>query len=380
MAFASAFGLSVFVTLVFAAFWGLWTIIQLLKREERNQAWHMVIPAIVAAAAITPFILDLIQNSDSPGAGGLPFMIWVREFFPLAAFVEKLPAWIRSLAFMAVLPINYLMELGFFLVAGLLWFQLFRRDAGKRGRFYEVELLLLIATFFLATFIRSQVIISNDFGWRSWLAGQFVLLIWSADLLGYLFSRKPPETIRTGKQTVSALRAKKILIFFIAIGVITTISDLVLLRIWPMMTDAGAAGFPNMLSRDNRLGERTLAAREMYQYLDANLPQNSIIQFNPRILLDRPSGLYRTRQAVISTHTLYGVSEEQANPLIKEMSALFESNTADWQTFDRICSEYRISAVVLSDYDPIWMGREHLKADREPLFENEFFAAFACGK
>jgi hypothetical protein len=380
LSFASALGLSVFVTLVFVIFWGLWALLQLLNEKDRKQVWLMTIPGIIAALFISPFILDLIQNSAPAKTGNFPFMIDVREFSPLRNLIAQSTIWLRSIAFLAALPFNYLLELGFFLVAGLLWLQIFGRRTSRRGKLYEIELLLLITTFMLATFIRSKIIMSNDFGWRSWLVGQFVLLIWSTDLLDYLFFRKLPAIIQIGKQAVHLSRTKKILIFFIAIGILTTTYDLLLLRIWPLMTDAGVAGFPHMLSRDKHLGERTFAAREMYEYLNNYLPQNSIIQFNPNLFLDRPSGLYRARQSIISTHTLYGVPEEQSKLLMEEISTLFESHTANWEMINQICNKYHISAIVLSDYDPIWKEREQLKATHAPLFENKFFATFECGK
>ncbi|MBV6396467.1 MAG: hypothetical protein HFACDABA_02065 [Anaerolineales bacterium] len=380
ISFASAFGLSVFVTLVFVIFWTIWMMTQFFKREERRRAWLMLIPGIVAAVVILPFLVDLFQGAGASGGGGFPFTVGVRKFPPLPHFFTGTSAWLRPLALLVALPINYLMELGFFLVAGLVWLQVARQDAKIRGIFFEVELLLLATAAFLATFIQSKVIASNDFGWRSWLAGQFILLIWSAETLEYFFLRKASNALQAGRHIVSSLRLKKILIFFIVIGMLTTLSDLVLLRIWPMMSDAGMAGFPNMLSRDNRLGERALAAREMYEYLDGYLPQDSMVQFNPEIFLDRPAGLYRMRQAFISTHTLYGVSEEQSQPLFEAAGQLFESeNAADWRMLDRICKANQISTLIFSDYDPVWKSRETLKAQRDPLFENGFFAAFACG-
>ena len=73
---------------------------------------------------------------------------------------------------LALLPLNYLLEFGFFLVAGLLYFKAawFRSDPPARKRLIP-DLFLLLTSFFICTFIKSTVIDNNDIGWRGFYAG-----------------------------------------------------------------------------------------------------------------------------------------------------------------------------------------------------------------
>ena len=87
--------------------------------------------------------------------------------------------------------------------------------------------------------------------------------------------RKGERSSATARQISRPLR------ILIIIGLITTIVDVVLLRTWPMLVDAGIAGFPSSLSPDTQLGKRTLAARLAYDYINLHTPENTLIQDNP---------------------------------------------------------------------------------------------------
>ena len=89
----------------------------------------------------------------------------------------------RSLIMLAVLPINYLFELGFFFIAGIYWFKIKGKETYRSNPFYLAEILLLAVVLFIGSCLRSTLITTNDLGWRAWLPGQFILLIWGVDIL-----------------------------------------------------------------------------------------------------------------------------------------------------------------------------------------------------
>ena len=183
LAFASGFGLSVFVTLVFVAFWGLWLIV-LFVQKERRLSVLMALVGIIALITASPFLAGLFASGNSSGGGnGVPLAFAVRSFRPIIPFVSSYRPALLNLIFLLLLPINYLMELGFFFVAALIWIQQHDKGRWRQNPFHTSEIILLSVALFVGSFIRSTLIGSNDLGWRAWLPGQLVLLIWAVDVL-----------------------------------------------------------------------------------------------------------------------------------------------------------------------------------------------------
>ena len=85
-----------------------------------------------------------------------------------------------TLVNLVFLPINYALELGFFLAVGVL-----RQRQLMSGRVEastnELAAWTLVATSFLiGTFLRSSTTGTNDLGWRCFLPAQLILLLWGA--------------------------------------------------------------------------------------------------------------------------------------------------------------------------------------------------------
>ncbi len=349
-ALASAFGLSVWVTFVFGVFWLLW-FITLVVRREQGSAWAVFLSAAAALFFSSPFLVGLIQSASS--AGEFPIIFEVRSFLQLESFVKDLPVVWRSLVMLAALPFNYILELGFFSLAGLLWFTLHDRTSFLSNPFYLAELLLLAVTLMIASLLRSTLG-SNDLGWRAWLAGQFVLLIWGVDV--WIALQIP-------------LRTKRILLIFALFGILSTAMDAALLRsAWVFMTDGEES-------------RRYYSARLAYEFIRDHTPDSAIVQNNPFHFVDRPSGLYGTRQMVISSRTPYGmVTEAEFERLSNSVGALFLAQTADWQEADQICAKHAINIFILSSADPAWQNLSALKIQRAPRYENAYYAIFDCGE
>ena len=188
LAFASAAGLSVYVTLVFILCWGLWMIALFLQKEHRLSLF-MALAGIIALIAASPFLAGLINGNGSASSGGIPIAFSVRAFIPiiLNIFLSTYPPALLNWIFLLLLPINYLMELGFFFITGILWIEQHRRKSWRQNPFYSSEIILLAVTIFIASFFKSDIS-NNDLGWRGWLPGQFILLIWGVDVINQFFS------------------------------------------------------------------------------------------------------------------------------------------------------------------------------------------------
>lgn len=360
--FASAFGMSVWVTFVFAVFWIIWIVALFLRRDERFFVPPLIFAGITSLFLSSSFLLGLFQTGAN-ASGSFPVAFEIRTLFQLESFVKGMPLLVQSLIMLLVLPINYLLELGFFFAAGMYWFKLNNRKTILSNQFYRLEVVLLLVVLLIGSCLRSTIG-SNDLGWRAWLPGQFVLLVWGVDVLNsFDFASQPV------KASGELAKIKKLLYVFAAIGVLTSAVDVVLLRMaWPLMTG-------------KEVSERYYSAHFAYDFLRDHVPADAITQDNPFHGIDRPSGLYGTHQMVISARSSYGVSVDDFNSLASEVGVLFLNDKAsDWHNADMVCADHLIDVVIFDDTDPAWKNLPALKIQRAPLFENNHYAIFACGK
>ncbi len=358
---ASAVGLSTWVAFVFFIFWVVWIAALFFIKKDIQAVLLMVFAGGVAIFFSFPFLFGVFHGGN--GNAGSPVVFEVRTLLQLESFVKDLPVLLRSLIMLLALPLNYLLELGFFFLAGMYWFKLKGRQEIFSDRFYLSEVLLLAVVLLVGSFMKSTIG-SNDLGWRSWLPGQFVLLVWGVDVLNALQSPNrmlfPPSELGMTKMVVN---------LFVAIGVLTSVTDIVLLRTaWPFMTD-------------EETSRRYFSARLAYEYLRDHVPADITTQNNPFNFVDRPSGLYGTHQMIVSDRTFYGISADDFDRLVREVGILFVNDrTADWGAVDLLCERYLIDILIIEDTDPIWEDLPALKVSRAPLYANDHYALFACGK
>jgi hypothetical protein len=375
LAFASAFGLSSWVTLIFVIFWLIWMVTRLLNGDAIRKIWTLILPGLVAAAVIFPFVLDL-YGGGSGSVGGSPLTFDVRWFWPVTLFVINLPNWERMLVHLLFLPLNYFFELGFFLLVGLYWYGHCGKEQLIKNPYARGEIILLSTTFILVTFTRSTLISNNDFGWRGWLPGQFILLVWGTDLISHVWRKQPILHISLFRGPSSVKSVRTLLTSLLIIGVLTSLLNVLLLRTWPMLIDAGVF---DRSSREVYRGQRVYEARTAYTLIDNLTPADAFIQSNPALTVDRPAGLYRTRNSIIAVHTLYGVASEIYQPLIEEVGSVFNVEKSNWQRLDTACQRYFIDVLIIKDSDALWESRGALKSERQPLYMGKYYAVFYCG-
>jgi hypothetical protein len=83
---------------------------------------------------------------------------------------------------------------------------------------------------------------------------------------------------------------------------------------------------------------------------------------------------------VISDRTAYGFSLDVFEKLTDEIGVLFTNkNITNWQLTDRICREHSIDILIIKDTDPVWSSLAILRTQRPALYENTYYALFACG-
>ncbi|HBY09541.1 MAG TPA: hypothetical protein DEH22_17800, partial [Chloroflexi bacterium] len=382
-ALASAVGLSVWLPLIFSVFWIMWMIVVLLQHQRPVFLLFMFLTGLIALFFAAPFLAGVLNST--PSAGNLPsqfpIAFYVRPFSIVAAFTSTMPVLAQGLINLIFLPINYLFELGFFFVCAFLWlFGKYRKKSP--APFPTVEILLLATVVISLSFFYSRVIPINDMGIRPWLLGQFVLLIWTVDVVDPLVNAQNfhfPKLFKAITKFQYPSRVGYYLVILLTLGLMTTSLEMLMLRFWTIGIDANIVGFPSEFSPDTQLGSRTYAARQAYEYIRDYLPLNWIVQDNPTTILDRPSGLYGTRQMVISDHTAYGVSAEAYESLVNQVKVIFESETLTWEQIDSLCQEYSIDLLIFKDIDPIWRNIELIGSQRSPVYDNDYYALFQCG-
>jgi hypothetical protein len=381
LAFASAFGLSVWVAVTFGVFFALWMMALLLQKEHRYIVGWMALSGVLALALASPFIAGVLQ-STGPGAGGAPVELYIRPFSVVSEFLATSPNWLQSLINLLVLPVNYLFELGFFLIVALLWLQRYASTLRTNPIHFAEALLVGSVTVFLS-FVHSTVIYVNDMGIRGWLVGQFMLVVWGTDLLASAPTEEggAPRLFRQIKSFARSQKLGNALSILAVIGVLTSAMEITATRTWPMLIDAGIVGFPNNLSPDIRLGARTFAARQAYDFVSARLLETVVMQSNPTVFLDRPGGLYGSRQTVIADRTAYGVPPDVFSTTVNQIGQIFMAgNAVNWDKIDTICRQHFIEAILVSDTDPLWQALTVLEQQRSALYKNGYYALFICGQ
>ena len=336
LCFATAVGSGSFVALVFAAFLGIWMILNF------RESLPLAVSGALAVILALPYLETLRTPAQNIGSASL-FLLTVRPFLPL-----PLPAAIRLL----VLPLNYFLELGFFLACVFIAY---------RRKPVRVEWMLIVMAFtsmLICTFVKSGATPNNDLGWRGFLVAQYALLILTA---AYLEQTRPSRFLK----------------LLLLLGVLGTGYDLLLTRFFPILSDANRVPKLKWLALDQKLGERTLANREAYAWLQQHSNQTALLIQNPDVdSVDIFSGLYADRRIVAGDRTCtigFGGTPAECAPIEAQLAMLFSGKTAD-------VGDLPSGFCIVKDTDPVWRQPHSWAWTRTLVFANQFVRIFACDR
>ncbi len=378
VALASMLATSVYVALVIFAFLVLWTFASLFLMDRRHTA-TLLVAGVLTIILATPYLLALIHSTspatsvgETGGSGLFSFVKpFVRHFYPLDDWTEAHPVgrvtgYVLRLLF---LPVSYFLELGVFFIGALLYA---RRIWSARPWDLHVIYtgLLALTSIFICTFLHSSVISNNDLGWRGFLPAQFVLLLWTAELL----SSRQAQSAAAGNSRGSWLRSP-LWAPLIVIGALGTVYELNLLRFDGLLADEGIV--PLAFSPDRQFGLRTYALRTAYAKLNEIFPRSEIIQNSPEgRYTDFFYGLYANRQTAAYDPTCgaqFGGSLTKCEQLYPEIAAVF-SNKGDQSPahVTEVFKRLYVSAVLVKDLDPSWKDRSSWVWQLTPVIANDY--------
>ncbi len=365
LAFASAAGMSVWVTLVAAACFALWCGF-VLAAGRRNEILPHLVAGAVALVAAFPFLLDLAGAHRLDLA---PLRFAVREFWPLTKSLQWFGAGVDCGAgcLLLLLPVNYALELGFFLLAVPYYW----RARLKRGKLTADELLFLTLTgvsVLICTFLRADIY-NNDLAWRGFMFAQFFMLLWSLPVAAAVLSpllkggaaRPPPSETGNGLPWTAPGRAgRTILAAAIVLGLLATTAEMLRLRLRPAE-------------------EQVLALRRIYEWIDENTPRTAVVQHNPGRKVDLFHALYGHRQTAVSDELygiLYGVGGELFDTVHVPVLGIFQAS-ADLPRVLGVCERFGIDFLVVKATDPIWDDPSAWASSAVPIHENTYARVFS---
>jgi hypothetical protein len=365
--FASAAGMSIYVTFVFAFFLAVWLVFVVL-RNWRRQVALICGAGIVSILSVMPYVLELRgEPSKTPANPGKVLEFTVRSFPIVEALVgpsDGKEDWRVLIADAVTLPLNYFLELGFFAIVAITQFKRMRRGDRMSRDADLCALVMVVTSVLICTFVRSSVIANNDLGRRGLLPAQFVLLIWGAGLWDGGF-----------------IRRRALITAMLVLGVGGSLYELTMVRFYPVLSDIAQLPRSPWLSVDHELGKRTYALRDVYERLGRELPVTAVVQHNPNGNPgDIAYGLYADRQAAAETQecgVVFGGNADLCSGIVPRINGIFSGDVraAD---IDGVCRSLSIDALVVKDTDLAWAQKDSWVWNKQPVFANDHARAYLC--
>ena len=382
LAFASAAGLSVYVTFPFAVFAILWAMQTLSQKRIRT------IVAYAATVAFSlllswPYLLDLLSKRVSgPGSDDRFAFFAIRDYPPALELLGKLGLHDPLLLDVAQLPVLlyvYALEFGFFALIMLLCLRRDWQSPVPLSRQRRMAWMMFVVCLLTLSVLKSETTSSNDLGFRGMLVAQFVLLVWAAPVIYDVFFRTDAAEAK-----LAAPWIKIALLGTLVLGVAGTGLQLILLRCYAPLVDSGKVERSERFLGSPGFGERTYWMREGYGRLNRMTPIDASVQYNPvrdEVLI---SHLYSTRQAVMGDAfcgSAFGGDPAKCRQAFPYVATVFNAPGAvrNWN-IDRFCDDFQVNVLVATDADPVWGDPDSWVWTRRTLLANPSMRAVPCGR
>jgi hypothetical protein len=432
MGFASAAGLSVYVTFAFALFLFAAALFWLVTRRFNTVGLYLAVATLVLLLS-AGYLHDLRATGAHAGDAAAGSEAAPKQPPPLFATLglRQLPPTLmpalshavhdNKLANILVRPLFLVpilfIEFGFFFLVAV---RQCRRDWRERSiraatdqatpvlrDIRWLSWLMFASGLWVALMMRSTVISNNDLSFRGVEIAQFILLVWGAAQITAAHPEvdPPAPSMETPRLTLAAQTPFRIgwlagsLLF---IGVISSAYQLVMLRFYLYGSDRYHWTNPVIPQSEfgDRFGAINKELREAYASLDRVLPPSARIQFGaaPKLNLQH---LYYSRYQQLDgmfpgCGTAFGGSEAQCLQLETRIAPLFGipaplpgQNYFMWTDVHvstlttaaavySLCRDLGIDALVVTGEDPVWSDPNGWPRKMKPVFASDFVAAYTC--
>jgi len=434
MGFASAAGLSVYVTFAFALFLGTAALFWLVTRRFNTLGLYLIVAMLVVLLSAS-YLHDLRATGLHSGDAAEAVMQHQPPFAKLA--LRQLPPTLVPVLLRAVhenklanillrplllIPIMFI-EFGFFfLVAVRQGRQDWRewrthttvdtpasnlRDLRDLRDIRWLSWLMFLSGLWVALMMRSTVIMNNDLSYRGVEIAQFILLVWgAAQITGARPQAQPlASSIKVPRSTPAAhtpFHIGWLAGSLLLIGMISSAYQLAMLRFYLYGSDR--YNWTNPVIPESEFGGRFGAInkelRDAYASLDRVLPPSARIQFGaaPKLNLQH---LYYSRYQQLDglspgCGTAFGGSETQCLSLETRIAPLFGisaplpgqnyfvwtdvyvPNLTTAAAVYSLCRDLGIDALVVTGEDPAWSDPNGWPRKLKPVFTSDFVAAYTC--
>jgi hypothetical protein len=428
--FASAAGLSVYVTFAFALFLFAAALFWLLTRRFNTVGLYIAVGALVLllSAGYLHDLRTVAQAGDA--ASGFEAATKQPPFFA-ALGLRQLPPTLMPVLRHAVhdnklanillrpfllVPVMFL-ELGFFFLVAVRqsrrdWLQQgIHTTAGQpapiRRDIRWLTWLMLASGLWVALMMHSTVITNNDLSFRGVEVAQFILLIWGA---AQLAGDRPetrdlgtsPETSRPAEAPPTRRRMGWLAGSLLFIGGISSAYQLVMLRFYLLGSDRYNWTNPVIPQSEfgNRFGSINLQLRDAYTSLDRVLPPSAKLQFGAAPKLDLQHLFYSRYQELEGMFPdcgtdfggtraecfrldariapIFGIAEPPPGTDRSAFKAIYVPTLKTASAVYSLCRDLGIDALIVTGEDPVWNEPDGWPHQMKPVFASDFVAAYTC--
>jgi hypothetical protein len=390
---ASAFGLSIYVTFAFFLVMLVWALWQAAIVRSLRPALLFAAGGVCALLLLVPYLRELTHSSTGKQEGGM-FGFVVRQMIPpdgllssrlIQHFATGHPMAARNFANFLLLTPGYFLELGLYFVVFLIYLVPAWRGRTLLTPAQRSLVCIAAATFPFISLMRSLTLKYDDFGIRGVLVLQFPLLLLASEvIIGWNFEDRKlgGSAMAAGLPRNIPRLLRSVASITLAIGVLSALCQSLMLRfVIPLAeSNMGASRDPDAGS----LSHNAYISSIGYAQLDASIPREAIVQFNPAppnlfwmdvdlFGVDRQTGMITDRDGCGSPA---GGDPSGCPAMAAAVDSLFNSASADQAR--ATCREFGIQYLVARVYDPAWKDKTSWVWTLSPVVSDDEFRALDC--
>ena len=388
-ALASSFGLSVYVTIAFFLVMMAWALWQLFFFRAVRSALMLAAGGAGGCVLLLPYLRELLRAGPGPRSS-FPLGFGVREMIPPETLLNSSvfrsltathPTLSLNFAKLLLLVPGYALELGFYFIVLLIYLVPAWRDGRRLTREQQSLAFIACSALIFVSFIRSEVIRFNDFGFRGALLVQFCLLLLATQMLtswntpqsaakGAAWQRNPPRWLRS----VTAIA--------LVIGVFGAMTQTLWDRFVTSMGEWNSSDSSGQTIRS--FSHNAYISALGYAQLDAAIPNSAVVQYNPATI--QPFWVAADQvgvghQVVIAGDRPWCGAELGGDPsgcasMADAIDALYNGQSAEEAR--ATCHALGIQYLIARVYDPVWQQRNGWVWTLPPVVADNEFRALDC--